>query len=216
MAAKIMIARYLGLTMSQERALADAFVLTALRHATEPEVRYAARLYSNWCHRHISALRPAVDRYGAARSADGERLRRALFHGRRVGGFGLMRDFHDLMTLATSVHVCWSALTQAARERRDEALENACSASDAETLRQISWLETKLRQSAPQALTVPSLTGRELLASIPAGDHIRAIIDLVPGPALRGVMPLASAAAAVLVVFGIVRAVTLSYAHRAQ
>jgi hypothetical protein len=32
-----MIARYLGLTMNSERALADAFVFVGLRHATEPE-----------------------------------------------------------------------------------------------------------------------------------------------------------------------------------
>jgi hypothetical protein len=210
-----MIARYLGLAVSGERALADAFVLVGLRHAAEPELRNAARLYSTWCRAHVDALRPVVDRYGAARCREGKRLQRALFRGQRLGGFGLVRDVHDLLTLATAVHGCWTALQQAARERRDRDLEAVCGACDAETTRQISWLETKLRQSAPQALTVPSLTGRELLASIPAGDQVGAIIDLVPGPALRRLVPTTSAVA-VLVVFGFVLVMVSSYPSRAH
>jgi hypothetical protein len=64
-----MIARYLGLTISHEQALADAFAMVGLRHAVEPEMRNAARLHSNWCHGHLGALRPMVERYGAARAA---------------------------------------------------------------------------------------------------------------------------------------------------
>lgn len=112
-----MIARYLGLTMSAERALADAFVLVGVRHATEPEMLNAARLHSNWCNGHLDVLRPVAARYRAESTRQGERLRRALFRGRRLGGFGLLRDLHDLLTLTVSVHACWMALLQAARAR---------------------------------------------------------------------------------------------------
>jgi len=114
-----MIARYLGLTTSGELALADAIALVGLRHAVDPEMRKAAKMYSAWCCAHVDALQPAIERYGSVRSADGERLRRALFRGNRLGNFGLLRDIHDLVTLATSVRGCWSALNQAARESRD-------------------------------------------------------------------------------------------------
>jgi hypothetical protein len=82
------------------------------------------------------------------------------------------RDLHDLLTLATSVHACSMALLQAAREARDADLEKACRACDAETLRQISWLELgkcRDRRAAPQALTVPVSTTRQLgaLARLP-------------------------------------------------
>ena len=199
-----MIARYLGLTMSGERALGDAFVLVGLRHATEPEVLNAARLHSDWCHGHLEALRPAADCYGAERSADGERLRRALFRGRRLGGFGLLRDVHDLATLATSVHGCWIALLQAARERRDQDLEAVCRSCDAETRRQISWLETKLRHAAPQALTVPSATGTELTASIPTRYQVGGLADLLPGPAFRALLPLAPVGGALVLLAALV------------
>lgn len=189
-----MIARYLGLTTSAERALADAFVLVGLRHATEPEMRNAARLHSDWCHAHLEALRRPAERYGTQRSREGEQLRRALFHGRRVGGFGLLRDLHDLLTLAGSVHACWMALLQGAREQRDRDLETVCRACDAETVRQISWLETKLRLAAPQALTVRPATRYELPAAIPTRQQIGAIADLAPAPTLRALAPLAPVA----------------------
>ena len=186
-----MIARYLGLTMSSERALADAFVLVGVRHATEPEMSNAARLHSNWCKAHLSTLRPLGERYGTKRSREGEQLRRALFRGRRLGGLSLLRDMHDLLTLASFVHACWMALLQAARTRRDGDLEKTCRNCDAETLRQMSWLETKLRQIAPQVLTVPVSTRYELTASVPTTQQIGAIADLMPGPVLRGLAPLA-------------------------
>jgi hypothetical protein len=188
---EIMIARYLGLTMSAERALADAFVLVGVRHATEPEMLNAARLHSNWCNGHLDVLRPVAARYRAGCSRQGERIRRALFRGRRLGGFGLLRDLHDLLMLATYVHGCWLALLQGAREARDADLERACRACDAETLRQISWLETKLRRAAPQALTVPVSTPRQLSASIPTLSQLGALADLVPGSAARAALPLA-------------------------
>jgi hypothetical protein len=199
MAHEIMIARYLGLAMSTERALADAFVLVGVRHATAPEMRNAARLHSNWCNGHLDVLRHAAERYGAERTRQGERLRRALFRGRRLGGFGLLRDLHDLLTLATSVHACWTALLQAAREARDAHLEKACRACEAETRRQISWLETKLRQAAPQALTVPVSIARRLGASIPTLPQLGALADLVPGSAVRAALPLAPVAVVGLV-----------------
>jgi hypothetical protein len=209
------IARYLGLTISAERALGDAFVLVGLRHAAEPEMRNGGQLHSNWCKGHLDALRPMVERYGAVRSKEGERLRRALFRGRRLGAFGLTRDVHDLLALASSVHACWSALRQAARARRDHDLETLCRDCDAETVRQIAWLETKLRYTSPQALTVPSQRTRELVASIPDRREIGAIADLVPGPALRGLLPLAPLATAVVMGLAVVLAVGSARSGRA-
>jgi len=187
-----MIARYLALTVSSERALADAFVMVGLRHAVEPEVRNAARLHANGCDAHIKQLRPAVEHYGRARNGDGERLRRALFHGRRLGGFGLLRDLHDLLTLATSVHTSWLALLQGAREARDGSLEAVCRSCSADADRLIAWLETKLRHAGGQALTVPSHAWRDVTASIPDRSEIGAVLDLVPGAALRRLVPVSS------------------------
>lgn len=193
-----MIARYLGLATSAERALGDGFVLAGLRHATDPEMRNAARLHANWCRTHLDALERVGGARGCERRDEGQRLRRALFRGPRTGGFGLVRDLHDLLTLAFYVHGCWMALLQAACERHDRALEEVCRTGDADTLRQIAWLETKLRHTAPQALTVSSPAGSELMASIPNPHQIGALADLARGPALRALRPRWPVAAAML------------------
>ena len=98
-----MIARHIGLLANAERALAGALALIGPRHAVEPEIRRAARTDAAGCRAHVDALDPVIDRHGASRNTDGERLRRAPFRGPRLGGFGLLRDLHDLVTLATAV-----------------------------------------------------------------------------------------------------------------
>ena len=186
-----MIARYLGLTTNGERALADAFALVALRHAVDPEVRRAAKMYYAWCRARAQALEPAVERYGSVRSVDGERLRRALFRGNRMGGFGLLRDFHDLVTLATSVRGCWSVLHQAACGSRDRDLVEACRGGHTEIDRVIAWLEMKLHQAAPQALTVPSQSTKEMITSLPSLAQVGAVAGIAPTALLRRLVPIA-------------------------
>lgn len=196
----MMIGRYVGLAMSAEQALADAFVVVGLRHAVEPEMRSAARLYSNWCNQHMAALSPAARHYDAGRSREGERLRRALFRGRRTGGFGLLRDVHDLRTLACFVEACWATLWQGAAELRDEALRDVCERCGGETRRQIDWLDTKIRHAAPQPLTVPSRTRDELAGSIPSLAEATALADRAPGALLRRLRPVSPLAGAALAV----------------
>lgn len=193
-----MIARYVGLAQSAEQALADAFVVVGIRHAVEPEMRNAARLHSNWCHEHLSALAPAARRYGARRSADGERLRRGLFHGLRTSGFGLLRDLHDLRALAGFVQSCWVALGQGAAELRDDELRQVCERCTGDTQRHIDWLDTKIRHAAPQALTVPSRTRDELTGAIPTFADATALADRAPGALLRRLRPVSPLAGAAL------------------
>jgi hypothetical protein len=65
-------------------------------HAKEPDIPVTCRLLASWSRRHVEELRPLADRYHEAESDESERLRRALFHGQRSGGLGLLRDLHDL------------------------------------------------------------------------------------------------------------------------
>ena len=201
-----MIARYLALAVNSERALADAFAMVGLRHAVEPEMRNAARLHANGCRTHIEQLRPAVERYGRARNADGERLRRSVFHGRRLGGFGVLRDVHDLLILASSVRASWLVLLQGACEARDASLEAVCRTCSAETDRQIAWLETKLRHAGAQALTVPNDAWRDVIASIPDRREIGAVLDLASGPALRRLVPLSPVTGVVVAMMALILA----------
>jgi hypothetical protein len=65
-----------------------------------------------------------------------------------------VRDLHDLFLLVTEAHLAWMILLQAAQALRDKELIAACTKLGGETDGQRSWLETRIKQSAPQALLV--------------------------------------------------------------
>ena len=84
------------------------------------------------------------------------KLAGVLFEGNRAGGFGLLRDLHDLWLLAGESHISWEVLHQAAKALRDEELQAICEAGRAFNNRQVAWLRTRIDAAAPQALVVPS------------------------------------------------------------
>ena len=72
----------------------------------------------------------------------------------RSGGIGLLRDLLDLYLLATYLDQAWTLVGQAAKGNHDHelvALTDACTA-DVDTV--LTWLETRMKAAAPQALLV--------------------------------------------------------------
>jgi hypothetical protein len=65
-----------------------------------------------------------------------------------------LRDLHDLYLLTTEAHLAWMILRQAAEALRDKELIAACNKLGGETDGQLSWLQTRIKQAAPQALLV--------------------------------------------------------------
>ncbi len=148
---------YIGLVHRSERELSQAFADVAARNKEEPDVVSTCKLMASWSTEHINALEPFTKRYEEHRENEPEALREAIFKGPRSGGFGLLRDLHDLWLLANESHVSWIVLTQAARALRDEELVKVCSMGDKQNARQLAWLLTRVKQTAPQTLVVPSV-----------------------------------------------------------
>jgi ferredoxin-nitrate reductase len=145
----------LGLARASEHELVECFESTAQRHEQEYEIRQSCKLFSRWCQNHLAKLDELKTRYGGLRNPDPARMKRALFHGPRLGGFGLMRDLQDLLLLVHQARTAWTALMQAAKEMKDTSMVETCSACAGEIDRQIDWLCTHIKVAAPQALTVP-------------------------------------------------------------
>ncbi|HEY3004807.1 MAG TPA: hypothetical protein VGJ44_20840 [Kribbellaceae bacterium] len=146
------LATYVGLLHSSERALADAFRAVGEDHG--PDVRHLCRLLAGQADAHVERLAPVVERYGEQRETEPERLRAAEFGGTRTGGAGLLRDLQDLYVLASFVDVTWTVVGQAAQALRDAELLDVVSGCEQETKRQLGWLTTRIKQTAPQALVV--------------------------------------------------------------
>lgn len=191
-AARAALAPYLSRLWVEERELASAFQLMASRHDRDPDMRDGCRLMAEWSSYLVGSLSPFVERYGSRRSLDAEHVRGALFHGSRWGEEGLLRDAQDLALLVEDVKLGWTALAEAAPELRDRALAETAKHAQKTTQRQLAWLETRIKYTAPSALTTPPDPIESRRGSIP-----RTLLPATLPPATWG--PLACGLAALAI-----------------
>lgn len=148
---------YLGLAHHSEQTLADSFRAVGNGHAKHPDVLFTCRTLAEFSDNHVAQLEPVVARYGEQGHGDveqPERLHTAGLAEVRSGPVGLLRDLQDLHVLGTLVLTTWTVITQAAQGLRDHELLQIAQSANGETSRQLSWLNTRMKAAAPQALIV--------------------------------------------------------------
>jgi hypothetical protein len=148
------IAVYLGLLHAAEATLATSFRNVAEGHAAETDVHHLCNQLAGQCDQHVEALRLAVGRYGEDKQSEPERLYAEGLSETRSGPVGLLRDLHDLYVLASFVDISWTMVGQAAQGAADRELLGIVSQCEHQTTTQMSWLRTRMKQAAPQALLV--------------------------------------------------------------
>jgi hypothetical protein len=149
------LATYVALADHSEQTLADSLRAVAEGHARQADVFHTCHTLAGWSDQHREDLAPVVERYGEQKDVDEpERLRADVLPATRDGEIGLLRDLQDLHLLATLVHTTWTVVAQGAQGLRDHQLLEIANASRAETTRQLTWLTTRMKQAAPQALIV--------------------------------------------------------------
>lgn len=148
------VAHYLGLLHRAEANLADAYRQVGAAHVEEADVLHLTGTLATQCEQHVERLAPFVERYARQAPEEPERLHAELFAGARGGGLGLLRDLHDLYLMVAYADITWTVLGQAAAGLRDDDLSQAVVDCEAETTVQLSWLRTRMKAAAPQALVV--------------------------------------------------------------
>lgn len=149
------LATYVALADHSEKTLAQSMRAVAAGHARQADVFHICHTLADWSEQHRTALVPVIKRYGEQDGAnEPERLRADELSRIREGEIGLLRDLQDLHLLATLVHSTWTVIAQGAQGLRDDQLLEIAAASKAETSRQLTWLTTRMKQAAPQALIV--------------------------------------------------------------
>ncbi|MET4592436.1 hypothetical protein [Arthrobacter sp. 754] len=144
---------YLGLLRKAEETLARSYREVADGHGAEPDVHFLCLTLAKQCDEHERKLQPVVERYGEDTSDnEPERLHAEGLAGTRSGPVGLLRDLQDLYLLASLVDITWTMIKQAASALRDEELLAVVEKCDSETTIQLQWLQTRMKQAAPQAL----------------------------------------------------------------
>jgi hypothetical protein len=148
---------YLGLAHHSEQTLADSFRTVGAGHARHPDVLFTCRTLAGFSDNHVARLAPVVQRYGEQGHGDvaePERLHAAGLAEVRSGPVGLLRDLQDLHVLGSLVQTTWTAVSQVAQALRDHELLEVAQSANGETSRQLSWLNTRMKAAAPQALIV--------------------------------------------------------------
>ncbi len=149
------LSTYVGLADRSEQTLADSLRAVAEGHAAEADVFHTCHLLARWSDEHRRRLGPVVERYGEDRGVtEPERLHASGLAEVRSGPVGLLRDLQDLHVLASLVQTTWTVVAQGAQGLRDPELLSIATASNAETSRQLTWLNTLMKAVAPQALIV--------------------------------------------------------------
>ena len=148
------LSTYVGLADHSEQTLADSFRAVAEGHAAEADVFHTCHLLAQMSDHHRDALAQIVERYGEDDLDEPERLHASGLAEVRSGPIGLLRDLQDLHVLATLVSTTWTVIAQGAQGLRDHDLLEVATSSSTETSRQLSWLNTRMKAAAPQALIV--------------------------------------------------------------
>lgn len=144
---------YLGLLHKSEQTLAESFRQVAQGHGEEPDVHFLCQTLAKQCDEHEKALKPIVERYGEdTGDAEPERLHAQGLSETRSGPVGLLRDLQDLYLLASLVDITWTMIKQAGQALRDKELLDVVARCDEQTATQLKWLQTRMKQAAPQAL----------------------------------------------------------------
>jgi hypothetical protein len=150
------VKEYLGLLEGSETALAEGLERIAQGHREEPDIPGQCSLLAGWSREGLEALHPLIERYGDHEEAEPQRLAEALEPRLRKTGFGLVRDLHDCWVMTGETYMSLVVLDQAAKALRDTDMQQLVERVMSQNERQRSWLLTRIKQAAPQALVVPS------------------------------------------------------------
>lgn len=155
------IGQLLGDLHDAETDLAHQYRIVAEREAAEHDVHYMCYTLARQCDQHAEQVRRIADGFGKPLAGpSGERLTNVLaglrhktseLLGRRPeAGLLLLRDLRQLYLMAEEASVHWIALGQVAQAVRDHDLLDQVSAPHKQTLTQVKWLKTRIKESAPQ------------------------------------------------------------------
>jgi hypothetical protein len=150
------LANYLGFQHQSELDLAEGFRKVGEVHAQEADVYHLTHALAKQCESHAEKLKPFVDRYGEQTPEEPEQLYHQFFDQTRSGSFGLLRDMQDLYLMANTCDIAWTMLGQASQGLRDRELLEVVNSCEMETYNQIKWIQTRMKQAAPQTLIVAS------------------------------------------------------------
>ncbi|MFJ4126527.1 hypothetical protein ACIP3U_35140 [[Kitasatospora] papulosa] len=147
-----------------ERQLAKELIVIAERHATEHEINHVIKDLVGWSNEHCLRLAETAAHYGmdldrpSQKSASGlsatirEKVAQATGH-QPEPGLLLLLDLRQLHLGAAGNSLYWEMLAQAGQAAKDTRLLHLAASCHPQTLRQMRWTNTMIKNLSPQLLT---------------------------------------------------------------
>jgi len=143
-----------------ELRLALEFGRVAERHAGDPDVFHLCQMLAEQCRSQAERLQPLAERSGSSdpsgAPADSVTAARSEPMDSRSDqpGLVLLSDLNLLYLLAQECWIDATIVRQAAQAKRDRELLETVDSCLEKTTVQSKWLKTRIKATAPQALTV--------------------------------------------------------------
>ena len=136
-----------------ESELAKAFAGVAERHVDEPDVFHLCTTLGEQSKEQAARLLPFAERYDGANGGPAATAARPA-PDEAEPGTRLLADLSHLFVLAQECWIDATIVRQAALAKRDEELISTISSCVDGTVAQVKWLQTRIKTTAPQALTI--------------------------------------------------------------
>lgn len=136
-----------------ERMLAASYRVASSGYTAEADVHSLLQTLAKQSDTHRHNLQPLLHRYDDGNDIDEVRKWDGL-HKVRSGPLALLLDLQDLYAHAGYVSVTWTLVEQAALASRDHDLCKLAAGAVADTIQQLTWMSTRMKQAGPQALLV--------------------------------------------------------------
>jgi hypothetical protein len=142
-------------TAKAEAQLAEKLLTIGERHKADHDVYHLTRTLAKLAQSHAAELRgnddEPTDSGGPLRAV--REKASELMGSREAAGMLLLRDLKQLHLAASEASICWTILGQGAQAQRDQELLATVTRCHDETLRILRWTTTRIKQTAPQALS---------------------------------------------------------------
>ena len=146
------LADCVSLLLASEERVVRGWKTRRRTHPTAPDIGMQCALFMGWSRENASSLR----HYGERRSPEAH-VPDVI--GRAQTGLGLLHDLQSLWLMVNDSAAWVAALHQAACALRDQAFERDLARIEIRNERQRAWLLDRIKQAAPQTLTMPSSGG---------------------------------------------------------
>ncbi len=136
-----------------ENHLGAALRTIASRHPNDYHIRRNCILFAGWSENHLLTLQRLMKEFENV--FDPGPLSEPEFpKAKPIRGMELLQDLENLMFVAHRVRTAWIPLEQAAKVQPNSPLAQAVPRICSDLDRVIAWVQTEIKNSAPQALTV--------------------------------------------------------------